>query len=254
MGDQDQRQARLALQVAQQVEDLRLHGHVERGGRFVGDQQLRARRQRHRDHDALAHAAREFVRIGVEPAARRRDLHLLEQFERALPRLGPAEPAAPAQHLGDLRADAHDRIERGHRLLEDHRHVAAAMRAPGLARPAGEFVAEHGDMRLPECVSAGGSRPMIDSASMLLPLPDSPTMPSTSPAATVKPTSSRMLDRSRMGGEADGQSFDREHVGHRYSFMRGSSTSRRPSPSRFSPSTEITIARPGKIIVQGAFP
>ena len=35
-------------------------------------------------------------------------------------------------------------------------------------------------------VSAGGSNPMIDNASMLLPLPDLPTMPSTSPAATVK--------------------------------------------------------------------
>ena len=30
-----------ALQVADQVEDLRLHGHVERGGRLVGDEQLR---------------------------------------------------------------------------------------------------------------------------------------------------------------------------------------------------------------------
>ena len=85
------------------------------------------------------------MRECVEPAARRGDLHLFEQFERALPCVASAEPAAPAQHLGDLRADPHDRIERGHRLLEDHRHVAAAMCAPGLARPAGQFVTEHGD-------------------------------------------------------------------------------------------------------------
>ena len=32
--------AELLLQVPDQVEDLRLHGHVERGGRLVGDQQL----------------------------------------------------------------------------------------------------------------------------------------------------------------------------------------------------------------------
>ena len=57
VGDQDHRQAGLPLQTAQQVEDLRLHGDVERGARFVGDQQLRARRERDRDHDALAHAA-----------------------------------------------------------------------------------------------------------------------------------------------------------------------------------------------------
>ena len=56
----------LALQLAQQVEDLRLNGHVERRGRLVGDQQLRLRRERHGDHHALAHAARELVRIGLE--------------------------------------------------------------------------------------------------------------------------------------------------------------------------------------------
>ena len=33
----------LALQVAHQLEDLRLDGDVERRGRLVGDQQLRAR-------------------------------------------------------------------------------------------------------------------------------------------------------------------------------------------------------------------
>ena len=40
VGDHDDRRAELLLQVAHQVEDLRLHRHVERGGRLVGDQQL----------------------------------------------------------------------------------------------------------------------------------------------------------------------------------------------------------------------
>ena len=31
-----------------------------------------------------------------------------------------------AERLGDLQSDGQDRIERGHRLLEDHRDVAAA--------------------------------------------------------------------------------------------------------------------------------
>jgi hypothetical protein len=41
------------------------------------------------------------------------------------------------QHrLGDLAADAHERVERGHRLLEDHRHVRAAeLRGLRLAEP-----------------------------------------------------------------------------------------------------------------------
>ena len=57
VGDEQDRHAEPALQVAQQIEDLRLDGDVERGGRLVGDQQRRLARQRHRDHDALAHAA-----------------------------------------------------------------------------------------------------------------------------------------------------------------------------------------------------
>ena len=52
------------LKLADQLEDLRLDGDVERGGRFVGDQQLRAAGERHRDHHALAQAAGELVRIG----------------------------------------------------------------------------------------------------------------------------------------------------------------------------------------------
>ena len=42
-----------------------LRGDVETGGRLVGDQQLRLAGERERDHDALAHAARELERIGV---------------------------------------------------------------------------------------------------------------------------------------------------------------------------------------------
>ena len=39
------------------------------------------------------------------------------------------------QHLVDLVAAAHDRVERGHRLLKDHRHARAAQRSqPRFAR------------------------------------------------------------------------------------------------------------------------
>ncbi len=51
------------LQLEHELEDLRLRRHVERRGGFVGDQQHRVEHQRHRDHDALALAARELMRI-----------------------------------------------------------------------------------------------------------------------------------------------------------------------------------------------
>ena len=65
MGDEHDRGLAALLQVADQFQDLRLRGDVERGGRLVRDQQLWIERQRHRDHGALALAAREFMRVGL---------------------------------------------------------------------------------------------------------------------------------------------------------------------------------------------
>jgi len=60
-------------------EDLRLDRDVERGGRFVGDEQLRPAGQRHGDHHALAHAAGEAMRMFVEARFCRRDTDPLKQ-------------------------------------------------------------------------------------------------------------------------------------------------------------------------------
>ena len=73
------------------------------------------------------------MRIGVEPSARRGDAHALQHLERALATGGPARAAVPHHRLGDLVADGVDRVERQHRLLEDHRDDAAAqVLEPGL--------------------------------------------------------------------------------------------------------------------------
>ena len=84
VGDQDQAHVHLALQLGEQLHDLRLDGDVERGGGLVGDQHLGVERQRHRDHDALAHAAGELVRVVVDPLAGGRDLHQVQQLDGAL--------------------------------------------------------------------------------------------------------------------------------------------------------------------------
>ena len=70
MGDQNDRRAEITLQIAQQIQHLALHGHVQRRCRFIRDQHLRAQRQRHRDHQPLAHSAGKFVRILGQPAFR----------------------------------------------------------------------------------------------------------------------------------------------------------------------------------------
>ena len=63
--DQQQRQAEIAAQLLEQREHLRLRHDVERGRRLVGDHDLGIAGQGQRDHHALAHAARELVRVLV---------------------------------------------------------------------------------------------------------------------------------------------------------------------------------------------
>ena len=57
MGDQDHGHVHLAPQIVEQPQDLRLNGHVERGGRLIRDDQFRLAHQRHGDHHALAQPA-----------------------------------------------------------------------------------------------------------------------------------------------------------------------------------------------------
>ncbi len=122
VGDEDHAHAELLLDLAQQQQDLDLHRGIERRCRLVGEQELGAARKGDRDHRALAQSARQFVRIGVEPAPGRGHLHQFEEIQRPLPRLSAADTLVAADGLGDLPADREDWIERGHRLLEDHRH------------------------------------------------------------------------------------------------------------------------------------
>ena len=54
----------------EQLEHLNLDRHVERGRRLVAEDQLRLAGQGDRDHDPLAHAAGELVRVGARAARR----------------------------------------------------------------------------------------------------------------------------------------------------------------------------------------
>ena len=75
---------------AHEVEDLGLDRHVERGGRLVGDEELRVAGEGHRDHHALPHPAAELVRVVLQAAPRGRDADELEQLD------GPIDGARAA--------------------------------------------------------------------------------------------------------------------------------------------------------------
>jgi hypothetical protein len=107
-------------------EDLRLDGHVQRGGGLVGDQQRRVAGHGQRDHHALAHAARELVRVFVQALRGGRDLHQLQHAQGVGQRGLAVQAHVQAHRLGDLLADGEDRVQAGHGLLEDHRDFIAA--------------------------------------------------------------------------------------------------------------------------------
>ncbi len=73
--DEQDRHVALGLQLREQIEDLRLDGDIERGGRLIGDQHLGIGRERRRDHDALLLAARELERVLLDAALHIRDSH-----------------------------------------------------------------------------------------------------------------------------------------------------------------------------------
>ena len=70
MRDEQVGQAQLCLQVVEQVQDLVLYEHVERGHGFVQDDDFRVEREGAGYGHALALAAGEFVRVAAHGAAR----------------------------------------------------------------------------------------------------------------------------------------------------------------------------------------
>ena len=140
MGDEQQPHAELPLDVADQVEDLGLDGDVEGGGRFIGDQQGRPAGQGHGDHHPLPLAAGELMGIDPQAGLGIVDAGALQQPHRLLFRLFSVHPPVQQQWFEELAADGVDRVERGHRFLEDHRDAIAA-HGPDLVAVKGQQVA-----------------------------------------------------------------------------------------------------------------
>jgi hypothetical protein len=132
--DEDERRAGFTSDLLQQREDLRLHRDVEGGRRLVGDEQLGLGRERHGDHDALAHAAGELVRVVVDPTCGVLDVDALHRLDRHLVRLAPGDsPPVGAVGLLDLRPDRVVGVQGREGVLEDHRDAVATNAAqPGL--------------------------------------------------------------------------------------------------------------------------
>ncbi len=110
----------LGLELAEQVQDLRLNGHVEGGGRLVGDEQFGIAREGHGDHGPLPHAAGHLVGILAGPLRRVGYPDLAEEIDGLIHRAVLRYVAMDPDRRGNLASDTKHRIQRRHRLLKDH--------------------------------------------------------------------------------------------------------------------------------------
>ena len=166
MRDEDERHVALGHQVADEVEDLLLDGHIQRRGGFVGNQQVGPAGQRHGNGDALALPARELVGVGIKALRCLGNADAVQQRNRPLPRGGLVQVQVQPQGLCHLAANGVHGVEGRHGLLKHHADAVAAQPAhlrvagthqflPVKADAAGDFCAfrqqaheRHGGERL----------------------------------------------------------------------------------------------------------
>ena len=154
------------------------------------------------------------------------------------------------QRLGHLAPDRVHRIERGHRLLEDHADAIATQLAVIRIRQAYQLAAVEPDAAADDGalgqqahqrersdgLAAAGFADETQGFAALQREAD-PANSLRGPAAGVEPDAEVLdFDQRRVGGPAHAQ---------RSRASRGSSRSRNPSPSRLRPSTATAIAAPG---------
>ena len=123
----DEQDARVdtVLQLDDQVQDGGLGGHIESGRRLVHYQQMWVAGQRHGDDNSLLLSAAELVRVAPADTVRVGKADALEQLHAPGPCGVGVDIQVPQQHLFDLRADPHRRVERGNGVLVHHSDAVA---------------------------------------------------------------------------------------------------------------------------------
>jgi len=127
MADEQHGRAQLRTQLRDEIEHFGFDSGVEPRGRFVENQQRRVGSERHRDHHALLHAARQLMRIAGHHPLGRRTAHPLQHLERALQCFFARETGG-FECFGHLPRNRERRIQRAAGVLIDHRNRIGAQR------------------------------------------------------------------------------------------------------------------------------
>ncbi len=81
VGDEHHRCMQIFAECTDQIQDLRLHRHIERRRGFVGDEHLGIGCDRDSNHHPLSHTTTKFVWIATNAPLRIRDADGAQQFE-----------------------------------------------------------------------------------------------------------------------------------------------------------------------------
>ena len=159
MRDEDDRETPLPAQIVDQRQDLRLHGHVQRCGRLVGDDHVGVVAQRHGDADALAHAAGKLVWVTAEDPLRVGDPHLRQQRQGMLPRFLRGDPLVRLDGFEHLRAHGQQRVQGRERVLKDIGDPVTADLAQAMVRQAHKILAAEVDRSALDHARGRGDQP-----------------------------------------------------------------------------------------------
>ena len=110
-------------QLSKQVEDLRLHAHVERTHRLIRHHKIWVESECTCHTDALTLPTRELMGIPLSEAWVQPDQ--FEELSNAAGSLGARANVVDVGWLTKDRANGHARVQRGVWVLEDHLHAAA---------------------------------------------------------------------------------------------------------------------------------
>src|SRR5260370_1233480 len=123
VADEEKREAKLALQILQQVHDLRLDRNIECRDRLVADDEVGLGRESARNGDALTLSAGEFVRPARLGLARQPQL-IEQEIDARLHGGGGVCQGELADRLRRKNPHAHTRIKARGRILEHAPHAA----------------------------------------------------------------------------------------------------------------------------------
>ena len=126
MGDEDNGQVALLLDLVDQFQDLGLNGNVQSGGGLVADQDLGVAGQSDGDNDTLTHTAGELEGILIETLFHVGDTYGAHQIQGAVFGFLLADLVVQMEHLSDLLTDLHDGVQSGQGVLEDQTDTVTA--------------------------------------------------------------------------------------------------------------------------------